>query len=125
MESRSRREFFKNILTVSAAMPVVAISAHLIAGSDVQADEPKPLDPKDPVATALGYHEEAAKVDPAKWTKKAADTANAQKCSSCMLFLGGDVKVPGSDKVWGRCQIFPGKLVRADGWCNSWVAKPA
>lgn len=74
------------------------------------------LDEKDPMAVALGYHRDAAKVDAKKWTKHAGPEGKKQTCSNCMFF-------PKDAKGKGTCTIFPGKNVEAKGWCNSWTLR--
>jgi hypothetical protein len=71
------------------------------------------LNPGEQLAKTLGYAEDATKVDAKKWpTWKAGN-----KCSSCNLY-----KAAGADR--GSCTLFPGKLVKAAGWCSTWVAIP-
>ena len=77
------------------------------------ADQPH-LTTTDPTAVALAYHEDASKVEASQFpTYKAGQT-----CSTC-LQLKGDPGQP-----WRPCNLFPGKLVNAHGWCRVWVKKP-
>lgn len=76
------------------------------------------LEESDPTAQALGYAHDASKVDVAKFPKKAGADGASQKCSNCSQFVAG-----GNEAGWGKCNIFPGKLVNAEGWCNTWLAK--
>src|SRR5258706_266168 len=71
------------------------------------------LVPTDPLAIALSYHENARKVDALKFPTYKPD----QKCGSCMQLTGkaGD--------PWRPCNLFPGKLVNAEGWCKVWLKK--
>lgn len=71
------------------------------------------LSEADPTATALGYREDAAKVDNAK----SPTYKTGQLCSNCKFF-GGIDKTP-----WAGCQLFPGKAVSAKGWCAGYNAK--
>lgn len=71
------------------------------------------LDEKDAQAVALGYVDNATKVDA---TKVKAYTAGSQ-CSGCALYLG---KV---GEASGPCPLFAGKMVAAIGWCGSWAKK--
>ncbi|MGB5834261.1 MAG: high-potential iron-sulfur protein [Thiohalocapsa sp.] len=41
-----------------------------------------------------------------------------QNCINC-LFTQADAG------EWRPCQLFPGELVAANGWCSSWTLKPA
>jgi hypothetical protein len=69
------------------------------------------LPESDPAAVAVGYKEDAAKVDKAKYTNYAA----GQNCSNCSLFEGK------ATDAWGGCTLFPGKQVAAKGWCSSYT----
>jgi hypothetical protein len=69
------------------------------------------LSEADPAAVAVGYKEDAAKVDKAKYPNFAAD----QTCANCSLFQGK------SADAWGGCTLFSGKDVAAKGWCASWT----
>ncbi|MFW6093695.1 MAG: high-potential iron-sulfur protein [Pseudomonadota bacterium] len=63
-------------------------------------------------ASSLGYKHSADEVD----AEAFPSYEEGQLCSNCSLFqpeLGDD--------PWGGCQIFPGKLVNADGWCSAYV----
>jgi hypothetical protein len=98
---------------VGAAAVAVPVAAILANRSAIAADQPK-LDVNDPVAKALMYVEDAAKVDKAK----APNFKAGQNCANCLQIQGvsGDYR---------PCNAFPGKLVAAKGWCSAWVAKPA
>jgi High potential iron-sulfur protein len=67
------------------------------------------LQDSDPTAKALGYTEDASKVDKAKFPSYKPGA----HCATCNFFQGkaGDAYAP--------CQIFPGKAVSANGWCAS------
>lgn len=68
---------------------------------------------KDAQAVALGYVDDAARANTAKYTKHVAGS----QCSNCALYLGktGDAA--------GMCPLFAGKHVAAKGWCSSWIKK--
>lgn len=69
--------------------------------------------PTEPLAKALGYEENAAKVDRSKFpTYKPGDM-----CDKCRFFQGK------AGQAWGPCQIFMGKDVNAHGWCASFAMK--
>jgi High potential iron-sulfur protein len=63
----------------------------------------------DPTAKALGYVEDASKVDKGKFP---AFKPGAH-CATCTFFQGK------AADAYGPCQIFPGKSVAAKGWCAS------
>jgi High potential iron-sulfur protein len=67
------------------------------------------LSESDPTGKALGYVEDAGKVDK---TKFPAYKPGAH-CATCNFFQG-----KAADE-YGPCQIFPGKAVAAKGWCAS------
>ena len=93
-------------------------SAGAGAGAGAGADLVKPTEPQ---AQALGYIEDAAKVDTKKWPKRAGKEGEKQYCWNCQFYqVKGDAKTSAS----GPCQIFAGRGVKAKGWCNSWVLNP-
>lgn len=106
-KTMTRRAF---VGAAAVAVPVAALLSSREAAAQAQK-----LDPKDPMAAALMYVEDAAKVDAAK-----APTFKAgQHCANCL-------QVPaGSTGAYIPCNAFAGKLVAAKGWCAAWVAKPA
>ncbi len=73
------------------------------------------LSPTEPAAKALGYIEDATKVD-----AKANPTFKAgQHCANCLQWADKNRKAPTS-----KCNLFPGKLVKSGGWCKVWVKAP-
>ena len=70
------------------------------------------LSRSDPVAVALAYHEDAKTVDP----KEFPTYQRGQTCSNC-------VQAHGEDGAWHYCNLFRGKLVAADAWCQAWAKK--
>ena len=73
------------------------------------------LEETDPQATALGYKQDATKVDATKYPKHAA----TDNCAGCQLFLGKPKDAAGG------CPLFAGKQVAAAGWCSAWAKKAA
>ena len=69
------------------------------------------LSEADPTAKALGYVEDAGKVDKAKFPSYKPGA----HCTTCNFFQGK------AADAYGPCQIFPGKQVKAAGWCSSWA----
>ena len=94
-------------------LQVIAGGSAIAAAGGAQAQQK--LDPKDPQATALGYVEDTTKADSKKFPKH----TNAQKCAVCQFYSGA------AGAKDGPCAVFGGKLVSANGWCNSWVKKAA
>jgi len=80
-------------------------------GSDAVAQEMPRLEPSDPVAQSMRYTHDASTVDPSS----RPNPAENQLCSNCALIQGEE------GEQWRPCQIFPGKLVNADGWCSVWA----
>ena len=106
-------------LSKIARRKFIQLSAAATAGCLFQAnrravaqDMPK-LALDDPMAQAMKYTHDASTVDPASRANPAAE----QNCANCALIQGND------GDAWRPCQIFPGKLVAADGWCSVWAPK--
>ena len=103
----ARRKFIK----LSA---VAAAGCFVQAGRPALADDMPKLAEDDPMAAAMKYTHDASTVDPSSRNNPAAD----QNCANCALIQGDD------GAAWRPCQIFPGKLVSANGWCSVWAPKP-
>ena len=104
----SRRSLLKGAALGLATVPALSLIAR-------EANAALPLiDPADPQAKSLGYIHDAAKVD-AKANPMFKAGAN---CANCIQYTGkaGDAE--------GGCNLFPGKGVKAAGWCKVWVQKP-
>jgi hypothetical protein len=71
------------------------------------------VDEKDAQAVALGYVDNATKVDA---TKSKAYTPGS-RCSGCALYQGK------AGEASGPCPLFAGKRVAPNGWCESWAKK--
>ncbi|MBV8742902.1 MAG: high-potential iron-sulfur protein [Sinobacteraceae bacterium] len=104
-ENYSRRGLLTLIGAASAAV-MIGMRPTLTQAQGAGKDLPH-LDPSDPTAKALGYTEDASKVDKSKFP---AFKAGA-KCGNCNFFQG--------TTGYGPCQIFPGKSVNSNGWCAS------
>jgi hypothetical protein len=63
------------------------------------------LEESDPRAKALDYVADVSRA------KGAADGSN---CANCSVYAAH------GDATSGTCQLFPGKLVPAAGWCRGW-----
>lgn len=112
-------------LKISRRKVLAGISASMFIPVFKISSQPKTaLDPNDPTAKALGYHEDHTKVDVKKWPKKAGDKEGKQICKTCVLWTKGGLKAEGREGEWGVCSIFPKGLVPANGWCNSWAPRP-
>jgi hypothetical protein len=104
-----RRDVVKTALLGVVAIPVASLCMRPVnAAAPANA-----LDEKDPQAKALGYVQDAAKVD----VKTNPTFKPGQSCVNCLQLTGkaGDAFRP--------CNLFPGKLVNTNGWCKAWVKK--
>jgi hypothetical protein len=102
--SLTRRKIIQG-LSLAAGLPAVLL------WRDSRGAEPQRLDEKDPAAIALGYIENAARVD----VKKYPGFVKGSTCENCLQLQGraGDTYRP--------CSLFPGKVVSVSGWCKSWT----
>ncbi len=106
----NRRNFLKlGMKAGGGALALSAIPIHLAAGDEVAEDEP--------LAQAMGYKLDASTVDTAKFPKRAGEEGAKQFCHNCALYAGT------ADDPVAPCSIFQNRPVRAEGWCNAWVAK--
>ena len=99
----SRRELLRKVALGMAFIPIAGVSVPTAFAADlplVTAD--------DPTAKALKYVSDAS---------KATDAKPGSKCATCALYQGG------GGSAQGGCLLFPGKAVKATGWCSSWTAK--
>ncbi len=104
--NQSRRRFLVLAATGTAGMV-------LCTGAGAAADLPH-LSPDDPTAKALGYVEDAAKINPAA----EATFKKGSACASCALYQADKAK-----GGYGPCGAFAGKAVNAKGWCRAYSAK--
>jgi hypothetical protein len=100
LRSPARRRLLQ---TLGLAVPLAAIGVRPCARA---AAATPLLDPASPEAKALRYVEDAA---------SASGATPGSSCANCALYQGAE----GSKQ--GPCQLFPGKEVRAAGWCTSWA----
>ena len=97
MKKQNTDQGRRSILKGLMGIPVIAV-----AGFQTSAQAAM-VDVNDPTAKALKYTETSA--------------VAGSSCSSCALFSGGTA-------ASGPCAIFPGKEVKATGWCASYAKKP-
>jgi hypothetical protein len=95
-------------------MTSVGVASTLALGSRtaLAADAAKVTE-SDPTAQALGYKEDASKVDKAKYAKYAA----GQDCGNCQFFQGKPAD------AYAPCPMFSNKQVASKGWCSAYVKK--
>jgi hypothetical protein len=102
--SLSRRELVKTMTFAAAAVA---------AGNPTRGAEAAKLDVHDPAAVALGYVEDAGRVD----LKKYPGYVKGSNCDNCLQLQG----TPGNS--YRPCSLFQGKLVAVGGWCSGWAAE--
>jgi hypothetical protein len=102
--NNSRRTF---LITSIGVASTLALSSR-----QALADAPKVAE-SDPTAQALGYKEDATKVDKAKYAKYAA----GQDCSNCSFYQGK------ATDAYAPCPMFAGKQVAGKGWCSAYNKK--
>lgn len=104
MDHRSTR---REVLGLFGAAALAALPVRVIA-----ADAAK-LELNDPTAKALGFVENAAKLD-----AKAEPTFKpGSHCAGCALYAKATEKAG-----YAGCGAFGGKLVPAAGWCRAYAA---
>lgn len=99
----SRRHLVRNVTLGLALIPFAALPLRTAIGAELPL-----VSPDDPTAKALKYVADAS---------KAPDAKPGSKCGNCKLYQGA------ADDTQGGCLLFPGKAVKAAGWCTSWTAK--
>jgi len=96
---RARRRLLSGLLAAIVVPVAMGVRRALAAAAALLAVNA-------PEAQAVGYVEDA---------RQAQRAAPGSNCASCALYQG----VNGSTQ--GPCQLFPGKEVKAAGWCSSWA----
>jgi hypothetical protein len=107
---QSRRSFLALAGVAAGALASMRVTSALAQGAGKELPH---LTESDGAAKALGYTEDATKVDKTKFATYKPGSA----CAKCNFFQGkaGD--------AYGPCQIFPGHAVAAKGWCASFSPK--
>jgi High potential iron-sulfur protein len=103
----------RRALVINLSVAAIAASAPVLLTQRSRAAEAPHLDVKDPAAIAVGYVEDAGRVDP----KKYPTYVKGSDCENCLLLQGA------SGSAYRPCNLFPGKLVAAAGWCSGWAAE--
>jgi hypothetical protein len=99
-ENAHRRDVLRRLALGLAAVPLASLPQRAPAAAAATL-----LSEDDPLAKAQGYVADA---------HRAKGAQGGALCSNCSIYGG----VPGTDS--GPCMIFPGKLVKAAGWCKAW-----
>ncbi|ANO52353.1 high-potential iron-sulfur protein [Woeseia oceani] len=106
MSKIARRQFIQ--------LSAVAAAGYFVSpGREAKAQDLPHVTEDDPTAMAMKYTHDTSTVDPATRAKPDEN----QNCANCALIQGAD------GDEWRPCQIFPGKLVNANGWCSVWAPK--
>lgn len=100
-----RRALLKGVL--------VALPAAVFVREAAAQATPPHLDESESLAKAMNYVHDAKKVNPDQVPQYKAGST----CSNCMQLQGKE------GDEWRPCNLFPGKLVNAHGWCKVWQAK--
>ena len=102
----SRRELLARIAVATVAGTVATVTP--AAEDDASSHR---VDPADANAVALGYVEDATRVDASRFKSYRP----GQSCASCSQIQGA------AGAEWRPCLLFPDKLVKAAGWCSAYV----
>jgi hypothetical protein len=102
-EDPSRRRFLTRLLLGGTLAPLLMARASATPASAMPL-----LSPSDAAAKSLKYTPDAS---------TAEDVPTGNKCANCALYEGS------GGSTQGPCQVFPGKQVKAAGWCSSWAAQ--
>lgn len=104
--SQSRRALLRGSIKGLAAAVAAAAVPWSRAGA---ADDLPRVSEDDETAKALQYVHDASDAGEGR--------GDDEYCHNCRYFKGTQ------DTSWERCDLFPGKTVAAQGWCNTWAAK--
>ena len=108
----SRRRFVLWSLTGAGSAALWTLGAGTRQSRAVAAAAQR-VSPDEALAKALGYTENATKVDHSKFPTYMP----GQGCDVCRFFQGK------AGQAFGPCQIFMGKDVNINGWCASFAKK--
>ena len=119
-----RRTFFRGVATAVPLCSLALAYNGALAQTNAKTKTPATgataltlVPDSDPTAKALGYVADATK---AKRVKRGAVEAKDQSCAGCQMYTkAGSI---GPDEV-GKCLMLPSGMVKASGWCNSWVKR--
>ncbi len=99
---QSRRRLLQKL---AIGVPLLPLAAYALKNAALAAGAPL-LSPDAKEAQAVKYVEDAS---------KAKGAIAGSTCANCAVYQGH------SGAPAGPCQIFPGKQVKAAGWCSSWA----
>src|SRR5579871_2351793 len=96
----SRRDMLRGGMLVGMGAAVAALRPEAACAAELPL-----LKPTEPSAKTLKYTEDGS---------QAKDVPPDHRCATCVLYQGA------YGSMQGPCQIFPGREVKATGWCSSW-----
>jgi high potential iron-sulfur protein len=96
----ARRALLRRLALGLTVLPLGGIPSRRAHAADLPL-----LSESDPAAKALDYVEDAT---------RAKGAQPGSLCSNCSVYGGAD------GAPAGPCTLFPGKWVKANGWCKSW-----
>ena len=99
LRNPARRALLKQAALGVAIVPLALARSPAALGAELPL-----ISEQDAAARAVHYVEDASRA-------KAA--ASGADCSNCSIYGA-------SGPARGSCTLFPGKLVKAAGWCSSW-----
>jgi len=124
-----RRDFLKlaglGVLGLAAANAVLNENALAQSGGGAEPlnkGAKNAVKENEPQAQALGYYEDAKKVDLKKWPKRAGSEGAKQFCYNCQFYQAKTANPKAEAQA--PCTIFANRDVKGMGWCNSWVMNP-
>lgn len=102
-------------MTTRRALIIATIHAAALAAAarSASAQQSARLQETDTAAVALGYRQDASKVDAAKYPAYAV----GRNCGNCQLFAAK------GNEEWAPCAAVGNRQVNAKGWCVAWVKK--
>lgn len=100
---RSRRLLLGRLALAVAVVPIAVAPLRRAQAADTPL-----LTADDPTAKALKYVSDA---------RKSPAAVPGSSCASCALYQGT------AGAAQGPCLLFPGRAVKATGWCSSWAKK--
>lgn len=127
MDTKARRDFLKQSATVLGGLGLIKVLTIIPSGAFGQSNNRRGksaavnlelIDPNDALAKAVNYqHSHDDVKNNALKIERGGLVFKDQFCDNCSLYTK-------TSEDNGRCTIFPNKLVKAKGWCNSWNKKP-
>ena len=97
----TRRVLLRRLALGVSLAPVAGLYSRAVLAAPVPL-----LAVSSPEAKAVKYVEDA---------RDAKGATPGSRCANCSLYQGPD------GSLRGPCQLFPGKDVKASGWCTSWA----